>query len=213
MIAWGVCALFGSMGSAAFAAQEVDEAEVRRWVELLNADDPARREEASEALWRKGSSIVPHLKSLLESAQPEAAERIRRLLERFDREAWVSLRLPPVRRVSLGRARRAVGEILEELERQSGDHISREDLPLEQKVEIGWDSVSVLQALDELCSALGKGQVILPSLQGEFDPLGKDMGEPAIVLDPSLSLRPVAYRDQFRAVVSWCQAHAVREGQ
>lgn len=82
---------------------------------------------------------------------------------------------------------------------------------MEQEVEIGWDSVPVLQALDELCSALGKGRVMLPTLLGEFGPPGEAKEEePAVVLDPSLSFRPVAYRDQFRAVVQDVEVNVCR---
>lgn len=157
MIAWLVSALWGVPGiSVPAAMQEVDRAEVERWVELLDADDPAKREEAREALLRKGLAVIPALKSLQESARPGVAPSLRVLIGRLEREAEL-LRAPgPVRRVTLQRARRTVGRILEEIERQTGDRILPDkEVPLNKEVEIGWDAVPVLQAVDELCATLG----------------------------------------------------------
>lgn len=213
----GVWAGWALLGGILVGAQEIDPAEVRRLVELLDADDPAERDRAYEALARQGKAVVSHLKGLVGGLRPEPAVRIRKLLERFDWEEGLERTLPPVRRVSLERGRRAVAEILREVERQSGYRIVPQAVERDREVDIGWNQVPVLQALDELCAALGSGSLRLPAMglgadvfeeRGTKEPAGaEDLSSGGITLDGKGRVLPVAHRDQFRAVVNSVVAH------
>ncbi|HEU4339731.1 MAG TPA: hypothetical protein VFS19_06655 [Planctomycetota bacterium] len=67
--------------------------------------------------------------------------------------------LTPPATVTLERAERTVGEILKAVRDQTKLKIDASQLDETRKVTIGWKNAPVLQTLDELCRALGAGQV------------------------------------------------------
>lgn len=100
-----------------------------------------------------------------------------------------SVRMPPPASVTLDSAERTVGEILKAVGSQSGLKITAKDLDESRKVAIGWKGAPVLRALDELCRALGTGD------------LRVDKDE--IVIDGSAALpKGVGHGDRFRFVVT-----------
>jgi hypothetical protein len=91
-----------------------------------------------------------------------------------DRDRW----LPPVKSVTLERADRTVGETLQSLREQTGLDIRASGLEESTKLSLGWKSRPVLEALHDLCRALGAGSVkVSPGGQGkesiELDGRGK----------------------------------------
>jgi hypothetical protein len=69
------------------------------------------------------------------------------------------MRLAPPATVTLERAERTVGEILKAVREQTKMKVEASQLDESRKVTIGWKAAPVLQTLDELCRALGAGQV------------------------------------------------------
>ena len=99
-----------------------------------------------------------------------------------------SVRMPPPASVTLERGERTVAEILKAIGTQSGVKISSKELDENRKVAIGWKETPVLRALDELCRALGTGDLRI------------DKDE--IVIDGSAALpKGVGHGDRFRFIV------------
>lgn len=67
--------------------------------------------------------------------------------------------LTPPATVTLERAERTVGDILKAVRSQTKLKVEASQLDESRKVTIGWKGAPVLQSLDELCHALGAGQV------------------------------------------------------
>jgi hypothetical protein len=150
---------------ATLLVQEVTEAKVRELARQLDADDAGERDEAVRRLLELGPAAAVHLKPLLESASGEAAGRIRSILESLDREERLARRLPNVMRITMPRGTHSVADVLAEMRRQSGYTISVYDLELTKRIEFGGEPVPLLQAIDDLCRAMGQGAPMYPSTQ------------------------------------------------
>src|SRR6185436_14864796 len=103
-----------------------------------------------------------------------------------ERERW----LPPLKTVTLPRAERSVGDILKAVREQSGETIETSNLDETAKATVEWKERPLLQALDDLCRALGAGSVT-PRQDGK--------GKLPIDLDGGAALPPAAsHWKQFR---------------
>ncbi|HZN62541.1 MAG TPA: hypothetical protein VFC90_09065 [Planctomycetota bacterium] len=110
-------------------------------------------------------------------------------------EAGVRLAAPAT--VTLERAERTVGEILKAVRSQTGLKVEASQLDESKKVTIGWKGSPVLQSLDELCRALGAGQV--------------RSSKDEISLDGSAALpRAVGHGERFRFEVENVQVTTTR---
>ena len=110
-------------------------------------------------------------------------------------EGRVALPPPPV--VTLETAERTAGEILKAVRTQTGLKIEAKQLDETKKVKIGWKNAPVLRALDELCRALGAGDL----------KIGKD----DIEVDGSQPLpKAVGHGDRFRFLVQDVQVTTTR---
>jgi hypothetical protein len=107
------------------------------------------------------------------------------------------VRLPPPASVTLDRGERSVGDLLKALRDQTRVKISAKDLDETRNVTIGWKEAPVLRALDELCQALGAGDL--------------QISQEEVVIDGS-SARPkgVGHGDRFRFVVQNVQLTTTR---
>jgi hypothetical protein len=133
-------------------------------------------------------SILPAALVLLQAAGPAPDER----------ERW----LPPLKSVTLPRGDRRVGEILKAVREQTGETIEASGLDETAKASVEWKERPLLQALDDLCRALGAG-----SLTVRQD--GK--GKLPIDLDGSAPLPPAAcHWKQFRIELSDVSVTTVR---
>lgn len=108
-----------------------------------------------------------------------------------------AVRLTPPVIVTLERAERTVEEILKAVRAQTGMKIDVSKLDESRKVTIGWKGAPVLQTLDELCRALGAGQV--------------RSSKDDISMDGSSELpRAVGHGDRFRFEVENVQVTTIR---
>jgi len=117
----------------------------------------------------------------------------------------MALQDPPDEGVKLGapatvtveRAERTAGEVLKAVRTQTGLKISTREFDEDRKVAIAWKEAPVLRALDELCRALGAGDLTI----------NKD----EIVIDGSSPLpKAIGHGDRFRFVVQNVQVITTR---
>jgi len=103
-----------------------------------------------------------------------------------DREKW----LPPVKVVTLPRAERTAGEILKAVREQTGEEVEASGVDEAAKATVEWKERPVMEALHDLCRALGAGTVTVRQ-----DPKKK----PAIEIDGRAALpAAVGHWKQFR---------------
>src|SRR5262245_22666204 len=103
-----------------------------------------------------------------------------------DRERW----LPPVKTVTLEAGERTAGEVLESIRKQTGLPVEASGVDGTRRVSLEIKERPVLEALDALCRALGKGGV-KATREGE--------GPATIEVDGDAPLPPAsAHWRQFR---------------
>lgn len=192
--------------------QAPDEKKVRELVKQLDAEDQAVREEAHQVLSRMGPAVAPLLEPFRSAASPEVASRVDAILKRLQIDADFRKRLPDVARVTILRGTRTVAEVLRLLQEQTGLRVRVRSLNVRASAEVGWDGATVLQALDDLCRALGKGAVVAPPLAGADEEMqmmlrhsrhGGREGEVDLAIDGSGSPPPAtAHSDHFRLALN-----------
>jgi hypothetical protein len=107
-----------------------------------------------------------------------------------EREKW----LPPVKVVTLSRAERTVGEILKAVREQTGEEVEAGGVDEAAKATVEWKDRPVMEALHDLCRALGAGTVTVRQ-----DPKKK----PAIEIDGRAAIpAAVGHWKQFRVEVA-----------
>lgn len=151
------------------------------WLRQLADDSIEVRERAADALLRGGESAERALSGALASANAEIRSRAGRLLaERFNRALAREVE-PDSRRVMLKAKEASLGDVIEELRRQSPIRLFTEGIRLDDRVTVDVDRLPFFQAVDSLCRRHG-------SLNYEIISGGGD--------NPKLRLRPgtfVAY--------------------
>ncbi len=203
---------------AALAASPRQDAELKRLVEQLDAEELAERERARDELLKKGRSIAPFLKKFADSHAPEVSSQVRAILARFEWEEGLEQSLPPARGVTIPKGKHTPEHLISELRRQAGLRVSPLALNVRAPVEAGWENAPPLRVLDDLCRALGKGRPELPALQsrsfggrGWNSDLSPSKATDAVSLDGAKPLDPaVAHWGQFRAVVRDLEVTEVR---
>ena len=70
-----------------------------------------------------------------------------------DRDKW----LPPLKTVTLEKGKRAAGVVVAAVRAQTGLKVDATSIDETAEVDVAWDNVPVLQALDDLCRRLGQG--------------------------------------------------------
>jgi hypothetical protein len=96
--------------------------------------------------------------------------------------------LPPPPMVTLERGERSIGEILKSVRTQTGLKIDARKIDESRKVTVGWKNAPVLRALDELCRAMGAGDL--------------RVGKEDIEIDGSAALpKAVGHGDRYRFIV------------
>ena len=136
--------------------------------------------------------IVPLLALVLAVQEPQE--------EKKRPEIW----LPALKTVTLPKAKRPVGEIVEEIRRQTGLKVEASGIEDADAVEVEWNDRPVLEALDDVCRALGRGRIRSPWSTGKGD-------EPTLELNGSADRPPaVSHWKQFQVEVSDVRVTIVR---
>ena len=181
------------------APQTAADKRIDGLVEKLASDDISEREKAQSELYALGPSIKPRLEAALAGASAEVSARIRVVLENFAWDERLKAALPPVARLTLERKRRTPEEIFSLIRERTGWPVRVAALNLREPVELGWTEAPVLQVLDDVCRALGRGRVQPPMIVGHgvSSPFGRSLS-----IDGSQPPAPcVTYWNQFRAEV------------
>ncbi|HXX94753.1 MAG TPA: hypothetical protein VEN81_14060 [Planctomycetota bacterium] len=182
---------------------------MRSLVEQLDSEDLAQRDRARQDLTELGRKILPLLKPFLKSPSAEVAGQVRGIVERFEWDERLERTLPALRTVTLTKGPHTPAEILAEIRRQTGYRIDVYGLKTREPVDVGWEKVPVLRALDELCRLMGQGRPEPPSINerttDDFN-LGDRSPEPSSpkILIQGESKLPcaIAHWNQFRAAVN-----------
>jgi hypothetical protein len=190
--------------------QSADDKKIAALIERLGSDDIRERERATTELAALGVAIKPKLEAALAGAAPEVAAQIRKVLDNFGWEERFQSALPPVVRLTLEKKKRTPEEIFALIRDKTGWTIRAGAMNIREPVELGWIDAPVLQIIDDVCRALGRGRAFpVPVTRSSFDHRperqrsGDRSKERVISIDGSQPLvAAAAYSQQFRAEVS-----------
>lgn len=141
------------------AQEPATEERLTSLITQLGSDDIEAREKAQAELYALGPAIKPRLEKSLAGTTPEAAKRIRAVLDRFEWDRFFKELVPPVTRITLERGRRTPEEIFTLIKEKTGWNIRAAAMNLREPVELGWTAAPALQVIDDVCRALGRGRV------------------------------------------------------
>lgn len=99
-------------------------AQVRRWVDRLQAESLDEREEACAALIELGPAAVPHLRPHADSRHPEVRARVEAAISEIERQAVLREHYRPGARVTIDARAVPMAELVRELARQSGEDVA-----------------------------------------------------------------------------------------
>ncbi|REK09084.1 MAG: hypothetical protein DWQ37_19715 [Planctomycetota bacterium] len=182
------------------AAQPPEGPEVRvaRLIKELSDADFTTRRTAYQRLAKLGTQGREQLQAAARDADPEVRLRAGQLLEQLRlEELWA----PSL--VSLDGSRSA-SEVLEELAKQSGNHVHIGDpygTFADEKIDVAFDGIAYWEAVDEVCRRTGN------RMRPHYD-----MHTPGVVVSSgSPGDYPKAYSGPVRAQITSAKRHFVEE--
>ena len=128
---------------------------IDRLIGRLGDDSVDARDEATRELSKLANEAIPHLKKRLESLDPESRQRVKEAIQQIETRQAVEGVLPPLRRVTLNMEDRTVGDVLDELRKQTHLSIDSANASVDGTVSIELKDATPFQAFDELCRKAG----------------------------------------------------------
>lgn len=178
------------------------DARVRALIERLAHEEIEARETAEQELGEAGRVALEALRKAARFAgNAEARVRAGRAAGRIVADmSWLWAQQPP-RRVTLRADAVPLGQVLAEVERQTGLPYDASDLDLERRVSVRVTDVSLLAALDALCRS-----------HGTLDYARGPGGEYRLLAQPRSAL-PAAYYGGYAVRLLRWQTPRVKDGQ